>query len=44
MVDDAPFQLYFDESLPQETRDVVQILADLGQPAALFIGPVTTGL
>lgn len=44
MVDDAPFQLYFDDSLPQETRDVVQVLADIGQPAALFIGPVTTGL
>ncbi len=41
MVDKAPFQLYFDESLPQETRDVVQIIADIGQPAAVFIGPVT---
>lgn len=41
MVDAAPFQLYFDESLPQETRDVVQVLADLGQPAAVFVGPVT---
>jgi hypothetical protein len=40
-VDTAPFQLYFDESLPQETRDVVQVLADIGQPAAVFIGPVT---
>ena len=44
LVDKAPFQLYFDERLPQETRDVVQILADIGQPAAVFIGPVTTGL
>ena len=43
-VDDAPFQLYFDESLPQETRDVVQVIADIGQPAAVFIGPVTPGL
>jgi hypothetical protein len=41
VVDKAPFQLYFDESLPQETRDVVQIIADIGQPAAVFIGPVT---
>jgi len=44
MVDDAPFLLYFDDTLPQETRDVVQILADIGQPAAVFVGPVTTGL
>jgi hypothetical protein len=41
LVDKAPFQLYFDETLPQETRDVVQIIADIGQPAAVFIGPVT---
>ena len=43
LVDKAPFQLYFDESLPQETRDVVQILADIGQPAAVFVAPVTLG-
>ena len=40
-VDTAPFQLYFDERLPQEARDLVQVLADIGQPAAVFIGPVT---
>jgi hypothetical protein len=45
MVDTAPFQLYFqlyfDGSVSQETLDAVQVLNDIGQPAAVFIGPVT---
>jgi hypothetical protein len=45
MVDTAPFQLYFqlyfEGSVSPETLDAVQVLNDLGQPAAVFIGPVT---
>lgn len=37
VVDTAPFQLYFDDDLPEETRDVVQVIADVGQPAAVFV-------
>lgn len=41
LVDDAPFQLYFDESLPDETREVIKVINDIGQPAAVFVGPVS---
>ena len=45
LVDTAPFQLYFqldaDTSVSQETLDAVQVLNDIGQPAAVFVGPVT---
>lgn len=43
LVDEAPFLLWIDDSLPQETLDVIQVLADVGQPAALFVAPVTPG-
>lgn len=41
LVDEAPFMLYFDERIPQEVRDEVQVITEIGQPAAVFIGPVT---
>ena len=45
MVDTAPFQLYFqlyfDGRVSQATLDAVQVLNDIGQPAAVFVGPVT---
>ena len=41
LVDIAPFQLYFDDRLPDETRAAVKVINDIGQPAAVYIGPVT---
>jgi hypothetical protein len=39
-VDEAPFGLYLDESLPDETRQAVAPLADeVGNPLAVFISP-----
>jgi hypothetical protein len=44
LVDRAPFQLYFNEALPEDLRGVVQVLNDTGQPAAIYLGPATTGV
>lgn len=40
LVDRMPFMLFLDESLPDETREVVAPLSDLGQPIAVFIAPI----
>ncbi len=40
MVDLAPFMLYLDDSLPDETRRTVAPMGDLGQPLAVFVGPL----
>ena len=39
IVDKAPFQLYFDDDLPDDLRGIVQVINDTGQPAAVFVGP-----
>jgi hypothetical protein len=39
MVDHAPFMLFLDYSLPEETREVIAPLGDIGQPIAVFIAP-----
>jgi len=44
LVDRAPFQLYFNDALPEDLLGVVQVLNDTGQPAALYIGPPTSGV
>jgi hypothetical protein len=44
MVDAAPFQLYFNDELPEDLLTVVQVINDTGQPAAIYIGPATTGV
>jgi hypothetical protein len=44
LVDRAPFQLYFNDALPEELVRVVQVLNDTGQPAAIYLGPPTTGV
>jgi hypothetical protein len=36
LVDLAPFMLYLDETLPDETRRAIAPLAELGQPLAVF--------
>jgi hypothetical protein len=43
LVDTAPFQLYFNEDLPRDLIDVVKVINDTGQPAALYVGPPTDG-
>jgi hypothetical protein len=44
VVDIAPFQLYFNDQLPADLVDVVKILNDTGQPAAIYLGPPTSGV
>ena len=44
LVDKAPFQLYFNDDLPEDLLTVVQVINDTGQPAAVYIGPPTTGV
>jgi hypothetical protein len=44
LVDRAPFQLYFNDALPEELLPVVQVLNDTGQPAAIYLGPPTSGV
>jgi hypothetical protein len=44
LVDRAPFQLYFNDALPDDLRGVVRVLNDTGQPAAIYLGPATTGV
>ena len=44
LVDLAPFQLYFNDALPEDLIPVVQVLNDTGQPAAIYIGPPTSGV
>jgi hypothetical protein len=44
LVDRAPFQLYFNDALPEELLRVVQVLNDTGQPAAIYLGPPTSGV
>jgi hypothetical protein len=41
LVDRAPFQLYFDEELADDTRAAIKVINDIGQPAAVYVGPVT---
>ena len=40
----APFQLYFNDELPEDLLTVVQVINDTGQPAAVYLGPPTTGV
>lgn len=40
LVDRAPFQLYFDDRLAEDTRAAVKVINDIGQPAAVYVGPV----
>lgn len=42
LVDVAPFQLYFDDEVPEDVRLDVQLINDTGQPAAVFVGPPPT--
>jgi hypothetical protein len=42
LVDLAPFQLYFNDALPEDLLDTVKFLNDSGQPAAIYIGPVAS--
>ena len=44
LVDRAPFQLYFNDELPEDLLTVVQVINDTGQPAAVYLGPPTTGV
>ena len=44
LVDRAPFQLYFNDALPEDLIRVVQVLNDTGQPAAIYLGPPTSGV
>ena len=39
LVDTAPFQLYFDEHVPDDVRHDVQVITLISQPAAVFVGP-----
>ena len=41
LVDRAPFQLYFNDRLAEDTRAAVKVINDIGQPAAVYIGPVS---
>ncbi|HET9609257.1 MAG TPA: hypothetical protein VFP06_06595, partial [Acidimicrobiales bacterium] len=41
LVDRAPFQLYFNDRLADDTRAAVKVINDIGQPAAVYIGPVS---
>ncbi|HEX6418382.1 MAG TPA: hypothetical protein VFZ77_07790, partial [Acidimicrobiales bacterium] len=40
LVDEGPFQLYFREGLADDTRAAVKVINDIGQPTAVFVGPV----
>jgi hypothetical protein len=42
-VDTAPFQLYFDDRVPEDARAAIKAINDIGQPAAVFVSPVTVG-
>jgi hypothetical protein len=42
-VDTAPFQLYFDDRVPEDARGAIKQINDIGQPAAVFASPVTIG-
>ena len=44
MVDASPLQLHFHDELPEDLVPVLQNVIDTGQPAAVYIGPVTTGV
>ena len=39
LVDLAPFMLYLDDSLPDDTREIIAPLGDIGQPLAVFVSP-----
>ena len=44
LVDIAPFQLYFNPEVPDHLRPALKVINDTGQPAALYLGPPTTGV
>jgi hypothetical protein len=41
IVDTAPFMLFFDDRVPEPAKDALAELNEIGQPAAVFVGPVT---
>jgi hypothetical protein len=41
IVDTGPFMLYFDDRVPDPAKEALAVLNELGQPAAVFVGPVT---
>jgi hypothetical protein len=41
LVDTAPFMLWLDDRLPPEAKDPLAEMNESGQPAAVYLGPVT---
>jgi hypothetical protein len=41
LVDTAPFMLWLDDRLPPEAKDPLAEMNEFGQPAAVYLGPVT---
>jgi hypothetical protein len=41
LLDTAPFMLYFDDRLPAAAKAPIAQMNDLGQPAAVYVGPVS---
>jgi hypothetical protein len=41
VVDTAPFMLYFDDRVPEAAKDALSVMNELGQPAAVYVAPVT---
>jgi hypothetical protein len=41
IVDTGSFMLFFDDRVPEPAKDALATMNDIGQPAAVYVGPVT---